>query len=96
MDLDATTPALAEQDDLNDNYAPDTDTVVFKSPGLVSIEELAGVLPTLNRISAWIEAVFSFLSSEAINHGAHVPGYKVVEWRSKRVFTDIKSVVDTL
>ena len=95
VDLDAATPALAEQDDLNDNYTPDTDTVVFKSPGLVSIDELASVLPTLNRISSWIEAVFSFLSSEAINHGTHVPGYKVVEGRSKRIFTDIKSVVDT-
>ena len=96
VDLDALAPALTEQhDDLHDSYSPDTDTVVFKSPSLVSIEELAAVLPTLNRISAWIEAVFSFLSSEAINHGTHVPGYKVVEGRSKRVFTDVKSVVDT-
>ena len=35
------------------------------------------------------------MSSEAINHGVPIPGYKVVEGRSKRVFTDTKAVVDT-
>ena len=68
---------------------------VFKQPGLVPISELAQLLPTLNRISSWIESVFAFISSEAINHGVPIPGYKVVEGRSKRVFTDTKGVVDT-
>ena len=68
---------------------------VFKQPGLVPISELAPLLPTLNRISSWIESVFAFISSEAINHGVPIPGYKVVEGRSKRVFTDTKGVVDT-
>jgi len=68
---------------------------VFKHPGLVPISELAQLLPTLNRISSWIESVFAFISSEAINHGVSIPGYKVVEGRSKRVFTDTKGVVDT-
>ena len=68
---------------------------VFKQPVLVPISELAPLLPTLNRISSWIESVFAFISSEAINHGVPIPGYKVVEGRSKRVFTDTKGVVDT-
>ena len=68
---------------------------VFKHPGLVPISELAQLLPMLNRISSWIESVFAFISSEAINHGVPIPGYKVVEGRSKRVFTDTKGVVDT-
>ena len=76
-------------------YCPDTDTAVFKQPGLIPLDELAGILPTLNRISSWIESVFAFVSSEAINHGVPIPGYKVVEGRSKRVFTDTKAVVDT-
>ena len=76
-------------------YNPDTDTAVFKQPGLIPLDELAGILPTLNRISSWIESVFAFVSSEAINHGVPIPGYKVVEGRSKRVFTDTKAVVDT-
>ena len=68
---------------------------VFKQPGLVPLTELAQILPALNRISSWIESVFAFVSSEAINNGVTIPGYKVVEGRSKRMFTDTKAVVDT-
>ena len=87
-------PDTAE-DDMNAPYQPDTSLPTFKQPGLVSIQELAEILPTLNRISSWIESVFAFVSSEAINHAVPIPGYKVVEGRSKRVFTDTKAVVDT-
>ncbi len=59
----------------------------------MSFAELVKVLPTLNRISSWIESVFAFVSAEAINHGVPVEGYKVVEGRSKRIFTDTKAVV---
>ena len=75
-------------------YSPDESAPVFKTPGLVGFQELVKVLPTLNRISSWIESVFAFVSGEAINHGVPVEGYKVVEGRSKRVFTDVKAVVD--
>ena len=75
-------------------YSPDTDTVVFKSPALVPLDELAAVLPTLNRISSWIESVFAYVSGEAISHGASIPGYKVVEGRSRRIFSDTKAVIE--
>ena len=84
-----------QEDDMNAPYTPDRSLPTFKQPGLISISELAEVLPVLNRISSWIESVFAFLSSEAINHAVPIPGYKVVEGRSKRVFTDTKAVVDT-
>ena len=71
------------------------ETPVFKQPGLIPMAELAEILPTLNRISSWIEAVFAYISSEAINHAVPVPGYKVVEGRSKRIFSDTKAVVET-
>ena len=73
----------------------DTTAPVFKQPGLIPMAELAKILPTLNRIDSWIEAVFAYVTSEAVNHAVSVPGYKVVEGRSKRVFTDTKAVVDT-
>ncbi len=95
LDLDAGAFDTAEESDMTAPYEADTQTVVFKQPGLLPLSELAELLPTLNRISAWIEAVFAFVSSEAINHGVPIPGYKVVEGRSKRIFTDTKAVVDT-
>ena len=100
LDLDAgafseEARASPEEDDMNAPYTPDRTLPTFKQPGLISIPELAEVLPTLNRISSWIESVFAFLSSEAINHAVTIPGYKVVEGRSKRVFTDTMAVVDT-
>jgi hypothetical protein len=95
LDLDAGAfDDTAEESDMTAPYEADTNTAVFKQPGLIPISELAEILPTLNRISSWIEAVFAFVSSEAINHGVPIPGYKVVEGRSKRVFTDTKAVVD--
>lgn len=96
--LDLDVGALSDDTEESDTTAPyeaDTRTAVFKQPGLIPISELAEILPTLNRIASWIEAVFAFVSSESINHGILIPGYKVVEGRSKRVFTDIKAVVDT-
>ena len=96
LDLDAGAfDDTAEESDMTAPYEADTQTAVFKQPGLIPISELSEILPTLNRISSWIEAVFAFVSSEAINHGVPIPGYKVVEGRSKRVFTDTKAVVDT-
>lgn len=83
-----------EASDLTAPYSPDTDTPVFRQPGLIPMDELVKLMPTLNRISDWIDAVFSFISSEAIQHGAKVDGYKVVQGRSKRIFSDPKAVAD--
>ena len=90
--LDLDDGALSEEADASSEV--DGSEPVFKNPGLIPISELAQLLPTLNRISSWIEAVFAFINSEAINHGVPIPGYKVVEGRSKRVFTDTNAVVD--
>lgn len=103
LDLDAgvltedvrASPGDEEHSDLAAPYKADTSAPVFKQPGLIPLTELAGILPTLNRISSWIESVFAFVSSEAINHGVPIPGYKIVEGRSRRVFTDTEAVVDT-
>ena len=102
MDLDAgafaedprAAPSDVEESDTTAPYTPDLSAPTFKQPGLVSLDELTEILPTLNRISSWIESVFAFISSEAINHGVLIKGYKIVEGRSKRVFMNTKAVVE--
>ena len=86
---------LEEVTDLTAPYKLDHSVPVFKQPGLIPLSDLIEILPTLNRINSWIEAVFAYVSSEAINHGVPIQGYKVVEGRSVRTFTDIKAVAKT-
>ena len=96
LDLDAGKGVLedgAEETDATAPYNRDDSAPTFKAPGLVPLSELEEVLPTLNRISSWIDAVFAYVSSEAINHGVPIKGYKVVRGRSNREFTDIEAVI---
>jgi len=65
---------------------------VFKLPNTVPVEKLAEILPLLSRIKKWIDDVEEYLTSEAVNNGVKIPGYKLVEGTSKRTFTDIEAV----
>ncbi|MBQ9420062.1 MAG: DUF2800 domain-containing protein [Synergistaceae bacterium] len=70
-----------------------TDLETFKSPELVPISELVEVFPLLNNMRSWIDAVISYVTSEAVEHRVTVKGYKVAEGVSRRTFTDINAVV---
>ena len=94
LDLDAgVLEEESEETDATASFDPDTSAPTFKSPALLTKTDIEQMLPTLNRIESWIEAIFAYVSSEAINHGVTWAGYKVVEGRSKRQFLDTKSVV---
>ncbi|MBR1437822.1 MAG: DUF2800 domain-containing protein [Synergistaceae bacterium] len=96
INTEATGATEAETEtDITAPYSPDRSIPVFKQPGLIALSELEEILPILNRISSWIEAVFAYVSSEAITHVVPIKGYKVIEGRSVRTFTDVKAVVKT-
>lgn len=67
----------------------------LQSPDLLSKEEIEALLPELDGIISWAKQVQEFALSEALK-GVQFEGYKVVEGRSLRKFTDEQMVVDTL
>ena len=64
-------------------------------PGLMSLDEIADLLPHFNTIKAWISSVEDFALSAALE-GNSIPGYKVVEGKSNRKFKNDTEVKNAL
>lgn len=60
----------------------------FAPPPTLDEGEIAGILARLPGLKAWVKEVEDYAQDAAVNHGAHFPGYKVVEGRSNRKYTD--------
>ena len=61
--LDLDTGVLTDEQEETDAtaaYDPDTTAPTFKSPALLSKADIEKMLPTLNRIESWIEAIFAY------------------------------------
>lgn len=57
-------------------------------PGLMSLDEIAQLLPHFSTIKSWINSVEEF-ALEAALEGDTIPGYKVVEGRSVRKLSNV-------
>lgn len=68
----------------------------FKAPALLSEDEIIQVLAVAEDINKWATDVYSYASEEAINHGVIWPGFKLVEGRSNRKYTDEEAVVEAV
>lgn len=64
-------------------------------PGLMSIEELAQLLPHFETIKKWMASVEEFALEQALE-GKNVPGFKVVEGRSVRKISDNSAAIAKL
>lgn len=64
----------------------------FQPPTLLSDEEVAEVMEKADELSKWASDVMAYAQAEAIENGKHWNGYKLVEGRSTRRFTDEKKV----
>lgn len=67
----------------------------IKDPDLLSQEEIEQLLPHLDGLMTWAKQVQEYALAQALN-GTKYAGYKVVEGRSIRKFSDEDKAVDAL
>lgn len=65
------------------------------APGLMTLDELAALLPHFATIKSWISSVEEY-ALEAALEGDTIPGYKVVEGRSVRKISDTAQAQERL
>lgn len=70
-------------------------TLEFALPPLLSDEEIAGVLSSIGDLTNWANEIMAYATDTAVNHGKQWPGFKVVEGRSSRKYSDEKAVAET-
>ena len=66
----------------------------FKAPPLLSDDEMAEVLTVADDLKKWAEEVYAFAQNEAIVHNKEWPGFKLVEGRANRKYSDENEVVE--
>ncbi|MGI6700754.1 MAG: DUF2800 domain-containing protein [Christensenellales bacterium] len=66
----------------------------FKLPPLLSDTEIESILSRLPDLTKWANEIFTYATDIAVNHGKEWQGFKVVEGRSVRKFTDEKTVAE--
>lgn len=68
----------------------------FANPAELSVEELADVLGHLDELVRWATDVKEHALDQAVNHGVRYPGWKLVEGRSNRKYTDQQAIASVL
>lgn len=68
----------------------------FADPPLLSIEEIGEILFRAIALKAWVTDIEKYAFEQAEKHGVKVPGWKLVEGRSNRTYSDKQAVSDTL
>jgi hypothetical protein len=73
-----------------------TDQGEEREPNELSDKEIAEILGMAEEIKKWVTNVTDYAKDQALNHGVHFPGYKLVEGPSRRKITDEQKVIDIL
>lgn len=66
----------------------------FTLPPLLSDEEIAEVLAAIGDLTNWANEIMAYATDAAINHGKQWPGFKLVEGRSNRKYSDEDAVAE--
>lgn len=68
----------------------------FKPPAELSDEEIAEIIGRAEELAKWAKLVSDYALDRAVNHGAKYAGFKLVEGRSCRTYTDEAAVAERL
>lgn len=66
----------------------------FQKPPLLSDEEIEDILERLDDLTKWANEITAYAQDMALNHGKEWRGFKVVEGRSNRKYTDEDAVIE--
>lgn len=65
----------------------------FSLPPLLTDEEIEDILPKLSDLVKWANDIMSYATDAALNHGKQWKGFKIVEGRSVRKYSDEDAVI---
>lgn len=71
-------------------------TFGMKEPNLLSADEIAKLLSKLDEIQSWASDIQTYALEQARDHGVRFDGWKLVEGRSNRRYTDPEAVEEIL
>lgn len=66
----------------------------FKQPHLLSDTEIEDILGKLGDLTKWANEIIAYAQDSALNHGKEWRGFKVVEGRSNRKYSDDEAVIE--
>lgn len=78
------------------NYQMELAKYDFADAELLEDTEIGDVLSRVDALVKWAEAVKDYAFDQALNHGVHFDGWKLVEGRSNRKYTDETQVAEKL
>ena len=67
----------------------------FQDPALLTDEEIAEIIGLADELAKWAGDIYTYATALAINEGREWDGFKLVEGRTRRKFTDEDAVAET-
>lgn len=66
----------------------------FAKPPLLTDAEISDILGKLDDLTKWANEIIAYAQDAAVSHGKQWPGYKLVESRTNRKYTDEDAVIE--
>ena len=67
----------------------------FQDPALLTDEEIAEIIGLADELAKWAGDIYTYATALAINEGREWDGFKLVEGRTRRKYSDETAVAET-